>query len=230
MRVGIIAEGRGDLAVLTNILKGALNIEKSDVQYIRPEFNRDETDIAKMSAEQFGSWTLIKQDCCELSPITDFLEVPLDEERLLIIHLDTAEAELTGYEAIRPSDEDTRQYSINLRNNVIAKVREWMNNYDTTKIRFAIAVEETDAWLLTVYTSKGDTCHYKNPKERLHYELNRKLSIRKKNELFSKSSFERYSELSKPFRKEKELKKCAQKNHSLHLFYESLIEGSSTET
>lgn len=219
MRIGIIAEGRGDLAVLTNILKGALGIDQADVQYIRPEFHLDETDLAVMQEEQFSSWTLVKQECRELARVIEFLEVPLDEERLLVIHLDTAEMENTGYEAVRPADSNP----VKIRESVIAKIKEWMNGYDTTNIRFAVAVEETDAWLLTLYIRQGDTCSYKTPKERLQKELNKALSSREIRKLSGMGTFDRYWELSKDFRKAKKLRECAGKNHSLRLFYESLI-------
>ena len=45
MRVGIIAEGRADLAVILNILKGRLGVDRSQVQPLRPEYDQDETDL-----------------------------------------------------------------------------------------------------------------------------------------------------------------------------------------
>jgi hypothetical protein len=44
MRIGVIAEGRGDLAVLTNIFKGQLGLDSEDIQYLRPEYSLDETE------------------------------------------------------------------------------------------------------------------------------------------------------------------------------------------
>lgn len=44
MYIGIIAEGKGDLAVITNILKGKLSVDKSDVEYLQPELDFDETE------------------------------------------------------------------------------------------------------------------------------------------------------------------------------------------
>jgi len=37
MRAGIIAEDLGDAAVVTNLLKGKLDIQRSDIQYLVPE-------------------------------------------------------------------------------------------------------------------------------------------------------------------------------------------------
>jgi len=44
MRIGIIAEGTTDQAVLENILKG-LGYDESDIIPIRPDLSMDETDF-----------------------------------------------------------------------------------------------------------------------------------------------------------------------------------------
>lgn len=56
MRTAIIAEGRGDLAVITNILKGELGIDRCDIKYILPEFEYDQTDLSQMPETQFSNW------------------------------------------------------------------------------------------------------------------------------------------------------------------------------
>lgn len=48
MTVGIIAEGRGDHAVLTNILKGEIHLDGSEIQYMLPDFYFDQTDLHTM--------------------------------------------------------------------------------------------------------------------------------------------------------------------------------------
>ncbi len=228
MRVGIIAEGRGDLAVITNILKGAIGLDGASIQYIRPEFYLDETDMATMNERQFSSWTLVKNDCCELNQIVDFLEAPIDEQRLLIIQIDTAEADNDGYEANRPLEKDHKRYSSLLRENVVAKINEWTNGYSTENICFAVAVEEIDAWVLTIYMGEGDTCQHRTPKEKLRKELPKKLSPKETKKLSNMKAFDYYWELTRNFRKKKELEKCTKKNHSLYLFCESLIDKVST--
>ena len=65
MIVGIFAEGRGDLAVISNILKGALNIDRADVRYELPEFELDQTDLSVMPEQQNSSWTVVKKVCQE---------------------------------------------------------------------------------------------------------------------------------------------------------------------
>lgn len=45
MIVGIVAEGPADIAVLRNILKGALGIDRDMTVAIRPELAQDATDL-----------------------------------------------------------------------------------------------------------------------------------------------------------------------------------------
>jgi len=88
LEIGIIAEGKGDCAVLSNLLTGILDIEEEDIRFLRPEFNLDNTDKAAyeaMSANEFSSWTLVKKDCEEQFKFKTFLDSAIDEERYIII-------------------------------------------------------------------------------------------------------------------------------------------------
>ena len=74
MRIGIIAEGRGDLAVITHVLKGCLGLDQEHVQYLRPEYALDETDLHSQREEQYSNWETVKKECVEYSRIEEFLE------------------------------------------------------------------------------------------------------------------------------------------------------------
>lgn len=99
MKIGLVAEGHGDIAVLRNILKGWLDLDGKDVLPIRPELAEDETDRARArtagfsapSERSFSNWGLVLKECGERARIADFLQVQLAGERLVVIHLDTAE-------------------------------------------------------------------------------------------------------------------------------------------
>ena len=153
MRIGIIAEGRGDLAVLSNILRGWLGIDSEYIRFLRPENRLDETDLHEMSQGQFSNWGLVKQECLDGTLLEDFLNSPIDEERRVVIHLDTAEAELPGYDVRRPSDSEPN-YATELHKRVAAKLDEWLAGRGAGRIRHALAVEETEAWTLTLYVEK----------------------------------------------------------------------------
>src|SRR5688572_1147909 len=84
MKVGIVAEGPADVAVLMNILHGALGVERKDVLPIRPELTLDETDLAEKrrggyrppKPEEFGNWALVLEECRERTRLADFLDSP----------------------------------------------------------------------------------------------------------------------------------------------------------
>lgn len=164
MRVGIIAEGRSDAAVITNILKGKLGIDRSDIQYLAPELEFDQTDLEQqMRLEQFSNWEIVKQKCCEQTVFSGFLD-SVDDNRFIVIHLDTAERLLKGYDVTEPKKEKHDQYSNRLRENVVSKINEWLNNNYSERLAYAIAIEETDAWVLTIFSKDKDTSVHHNPK------------------------------------------------------------------
>lgn len=222
MRIGIIAEGRGDLAVITNLLRGWLGLDREHVQFLRPEYALDETDLHEMAKEQRSNWLLVKRECIDYTRIREFLDTPLDEERLVVIHIDTAEAELVGFDVVRPV-ETGQEYAIELRKRVATKLDEWIGGRGTEHLRYAIAVEETDAWILTI-GSKKETSTYRDPKKQLDRELNRpnRMSDKKRKSFFQLNVYDRYDELSQDFRKRRTLLTCAKRNQSLRLFLESL--------
>lgn len=233
MIVGIYAEGRADLAVITNILKGALNIDRSDLRYELPEFHLDQTDLHTMPAEQHSSWTVVKTVCQERILIDEFFANPIIQELFIVIQIDTAERHLADYnltEPVKSKDIGAEEYCNELRVNVIGKINEWLENAYQENIAYAIAIEEIDAWVLTIYDSKtADTSLYQNPKEKLSNEINRTFSDKAKKALNSMKTFERYETLSQDFRKKKKLAVCTTKNESLKLFCESLEAFKSEE-
>lgn len=224
LRIGIVAEGKSDAAVITNILKGILKVNKSQFKYILPQVYKDETELNDTAAKKdnFSNWTLVKQACIDENEINEFLNSQLDEERILIIQIDTAERNLNGYEVLKPEKSKTKKYSAELRTNVIQKINEWLDEpYEN--IFYAIAIEEIDAWLLTlIHTKKNDTGEYLNVKSKFNKEINKNTNRKFKNLLKLKDAFIKYGGLSEPFSKPKELNKARNKNHSLNLFCASL--------
>ncbi|KFA91068.1 hypothetical protein [Archangium violaceum] len=219
MRIGIIAEGRGDLAVISNILRGRLGIDFEDIQFLRPQYALDETDLHSMSEAQFSNWGLVKQECKTGSLLEEFLNSPIDEERLVVIHVDTAEAELAGYDVTRPSG-STGDASIELHRRVAAKLDEWLSGRKSDQFRYAIAIEETEAWILTLYQKK-ETSTARDPKKALKKVVGQRHSDKERKQLSQMSAYEHHDKLSRDFRKRSTLADCATRNHSLRLFLES---------
>jgi hypothetical protein len=222
MKVGIIAEGPGDVAVLVNILKGKLGLDRKDVLAIRPDLARDETDLHEMAEEQFSNWGIVKQECVDRRRIEEFL-VPFEGERLVVLHIDTAEAELAGYDVKRPARQEA-DYARELRQRVVQKMNEWLAGEHADFLRYAVAVEETDAWLLPFWSSHKETAGRPDPKKDLKMALNKsnKLSDKERKKLFQLGAYDLYAMLSESFRKRKHLDECAARNESLRLFVDSL--------
>jgi hypothetical protein len=224
MRVGLIVEGRSDAAVLTNILKGKLNISKSDIQYLVPEFDYDETSLFRMRNEQFSNWTIVKNNCRNKQKISDFID-SFENERFIVIHIDSDTRMEVGYEVNEPINVNNVIDIETLRQNIVNKLSEWLENEFFGKIAFAIAITEIDSWILTLYADH-ETGLLINAKERLLRILNdpSKFTRKEKQKIFSlrDDKFEQYNLLSQDFRKPKKLMQFQTSNVSLRLFCEDL--------
>ncbi|MFN8576327.1 MAG: hypothetical protein U0354_05675 [Candidatus Sericytochromatia bacterium] len=222
MRFGIISEGKSDQAVLTNILKGLLDIDKSNILYIQPENYLDETDLNSpkylKNIKSFSNWELVKYECQSKLKIFDFLNNSIDDKKIIIIQIDSAECDLKNYDVERPTKEQKENYVFELRDRISKKIDEWISE-DINNLIYAICVEETDAWILSIYTNDNkDTGLIIDPKKNLDEILKVKLSKSKLNIINNLNSFESYFEKSKEFRKYKNLKKFSLKNKSLDVF------------
>lgn len=223
MKCGLITEGKSDQAVLTNILKGQLGIDRSDIVYLQPENFFDETDLNtpshKMDKSEFSNWLLVKQECINKEKISDFFDNPIDDKKLLIIQIDTAETYIPEYGINKPDKKNNENYVIDVVNLVSNKIDEWIGKNDYNII-YSICVEETDAWILTIYTSDNiDTGLINNPKHELsEVVLPKKFKTMQLKELNNLKAYDKYNKLTEPFRKKKDLKKYSNKNKSLKHF------------
>ena len=251
MEIAIIAEGITDVITIKNILKGKLGIDSSDIRVLRPEYSFDNTDIKDSNIDKFSNWEIVKEECCSRDKIKTFLDSPLLDERRVIISIDTDQIEHENFDLKRPEkNEETKknleEYSETLVNLVKEKMKEWLENEFIENIRFAIAVEEIEAWVLTLYQNHlqntKDTSSYENPKiklELLEKKLNNlSLDFSKKKKPNEKKRFKkstkdsskkkkpnekkRFEKLTKGFSKKKELKECIKHNKSLEIFYNSI--------
>jgi hypothetical protein len=251
VKVGVVAEGPSDVAVLLNILFGTLGVERKDVVPIRPELTTDETDLAERrkggyqppSKQQFSNWLLVLEECRERTRLLDFLDSPIDEPRFLVVQIDTAEAELPGFDVPRP-DHDSRVYVEELRARVVSKLTSLLGADLARQSRFAVAVEEIDAWLLTLHAPGDvDTGLQRNPKKKLEFIVASSASSAAKSRGSSppkaskrgdrpakRSPFETYHEQSLAFRDERTLSAGARRNRSLQMFVDSLEESRRVTT
>ena len=205
------------MGVITNILKGVLEIDRSDISYLVPELEYDETDLSVMRPVQFSNWTIVKQKCEEGSVIRDFFE-GIDDERFMVIHIDTAERFEIGYDVNIPAKSSTANDIHQVRDNVVNKLKSWLGGNMNERITFAAAVEETEGWLLTIAENKPETGLLTNPKERFDRLLQRSLRDKDKKRIFQMDAFDQGYEKSRIFRKPKDLNLCRTRNKSLDLF------------
>lgn len=144
MKIGIIAEGTTDQAVITNILKG-LGIDTSNVIPIRPDLSFDEIDKNFENTKTIGTWQGVKNSCLSKEDFELFF-FDADNQHI-IIQLDTAEANHADFDVIKP-DKTNPNYATILRSNVIDKIHEWLDNEYIDNLLHAITIEEIEAWIL----------------------------------------------------------------------------------
>lgn len=215
MRIGVISEGHADRAVISNIIEGITNIDNNDIEPLRPVYNLDETDKAALTSKNFSTWSVVKEECESKDLIEGFLA--FEGQDFVVIHIDSAES--SDYGIVRPNIKKSDEYCNQLRAKIINQINIWFNDRTLhDKILYAVAIEEIDAWILTIY-EKNKSCNSASPKERLSRILT-------KNGLKSTSNYKNYSELSKPFRKSKDVLKgkFLDYNCSLNAFYQEVKE------
>ncbi|MDX1906984.1 MAG: hypothetical protein SF053_08095 [Bacteroidia bacterium] len=216
MKVGILAEGRTDQAVISNILR-ACGVDSSAIIYLRPQV--DETDKHNpANTRTFGGWSYVKKDCEEKTEIEKFFSIAGND--LLIIHLDSAEAD--DFPVDRPP-KTSRHYCAALSARIIERIWDWLHTGGKPRgpeeiYAFAIAIEEIDAWVMTLY-NETDTHDSAKPKEKLQRLLTKK-------GLSSEESFDNFDRLTRDFRKSNTLQRVAKNNASLAAFVSALKEAT----
>lgn len=209
MRVGIISEGHSDRAVIAMVILKATSLDVTDIKPIRPVYKLDATDIAGNDDKTISNWTHVKRECEEKEMISAFLSI--EGQDFIVLHIDTAEAEL--YEVIRPN-KPSDSYCLGLRHAVIAQIQIWLNGEYLDRILYAIAIEEIEAWLLSINTDIADSTRPNKPKEKLQHELGKK-------GIDSSVDEDNYKKLAKQLlkAKPKQLEAILKTNCSLKEFY-----------
>ncbi|MUP38090.1 hypothetical protein [Labilibaculum euxinus] len=193
MRVGVICEGHTDRAVIVNVLKGIKSLDSSDIIAIRPIADYDETDLANIPKDQFSTWSEVKRECEEREKIRNFLNIEGQEN--VVVHFDSCESDDFGVG--KPTKDDN--YATNLRASVVAKMDEWLQGEFVDEIIHAVAVEEIEAWVLTIYEKK-DSSNSASPKEKLQRVLGQK-------DITYNHDYNGFLKISKAFTKLKNFKK-----------------------
>lgn len=215
MRIGVIAEGFADVTIIKAILKKIAGIDGSEVRMIRPQEQLDETDLNELN---FSSWQLVFDSCKDENILSAFFD-EIESEALLIVHVDTAERGLKGYDISDPQRSgavDFAAYSEQVRIQVAQKLEELLPSRFRQHIAYAIAVEETDAWLIPLFeNSSTDSASHVRAKETLSKLIGKDKKRQKEYVDTSKKSLD-YKRLGKLL--VKNLSKCRERSKSLDLF------------
>ena len=215
MRIGIIAEGFADASVIKAVVKKLLGCDGSDIRVLRPEEAFDETDLRALN---FSNWQLVFESCRDTTFLSAFFD-SLEGEAVLIVHVDTAERGLPGYEVnepVRSKGVDYTAYSETLRKNVMDKVCSLIAEPYRDRIVYAIAVEETDAWLIPLYENKaGDSASHVRAKETLSKLIG---ADKKRERAFVDTERKSLNYVKLGSALAKDLSQCRKRNKSLDLF------------
>jgi len=221
--IGIIAEGAEDQGVIKNILR-AFGFDGSEIKLIRPGLSKDATD-RHHDQQSIGTIQGVKNSCIGKNgkrPDFDKAFAVLDCNNI-VIHLDTAEIEEQGFKFTRPSKENNVNYCKELRSKVIDLITDWLENNYQDKLLYAIAIEEIEAWCLTLFENR-DTVHIRNSKSALQKLLVKSnLTYNKFRTNNKREFFEAFTKYKKLHKKE-QLFKYIENNASMKDFVDSLVE------
>ena len=214
MRIGIIAEGFSDATVIRAIVNKLVPVNDG-IRLLRPQERFDETDLQEMN---FSSWQLVLDSCKDEDLLSGFFE-DIDGDAIIIVHIDTAERGQKGFDIVEPQrgkDIDFVAYSESLREKVCAKMETLIPEKFRQRIAYAIAIEETDAWLIPLFEhSNRDTSSHVNAKETLSKLIGKDKKLQRKYVDTHRKMLD-YQKLGKGLMKE--LQQARGRNKSLDLF------------
>lgn len=219
MRIGIIAEGFADANVIKALVQKLTGCKDVDIYLLRPEEIFDETDLNAMN---FSNWNLVFESCRDEVLLDAFFE-EIEGDAILVVHIDTAERGSKGYDVGIPQRSrgvDYSEYSVLLRGNVKSKIESLIAEPYRDRIAYAIAIEETEAWLIPLFDKGiGDTSSHVRVKEHLSSLIGvDKKNVKKYIDTRHKSLD--YVKLGKELAKN--LNRCRCRNKSLDLFCDDI--------
>lgn len=219
MRIGIIAEGFADANVIKALVQKLTGCKDVDIYLLRPEEIFDETDLNAMN---FSNWNLVFESCRDEVLLDAFFE-EIEGDAILVVHIDTAERGSKGYDVDIPQRSrgvDYSEYSVSLRGNVKSKIESLIAEPYRDRIAYAIAIEETEAWLIPLFDKGiGDTSSHVRVKEHLSSLIGvDKKNVKKYIDTRHKSLD--YVKLGKELAKN--LNRCRYRNKSLDLFCDDI--------
>ena len=180
MEIRIIAEGPADKEVIKAIVRAVTNAGSENIVGVLPSDLLDETD--KFSGD-FSNWLIVLEKIADEDFMAGMMAT-VEGEFIIAVHIDAAERGEKHYdvaEPLRTGFMDWNQYASDVRENVKQKLEAIIPTAYRDHIAYAIAVEETDAWIIPMFEkARHDTASYAQPKERLRRIIGVDNSLQKK--------------------------------------------------
>lgn len=209
-KFALIAEGWTDVAVIENIIYGALG-DDAVVNPLMPL--RDATDAARHSTQNFSNWELVLE---YLS--TDQVRLALAANDYLIVQIDTDQAEhpnfglqLTANGNLKPIAQIVHE----CKQLLLSRLPNQLSQEDRSRVLFAIPVLSTECWLIGLLNE----LHLHSPSKANNCEHRLHLTLKGRNKLVK--DYRCYKSLSQGFKKSKALNSVRLRVECLELFVAS---------
>lgn len=211
----LVTEGPTDHAILNNILLGYFKRQRE------PAVHREHPD--PQSEASFGGWTLLFKYLRDKK-----FRQAFQLNRFLIIHVDTDVSEERGFDV--PHQNENGSLSVaKLVENVIERLRKEIGEQDLAtyagRFIFAIAVHQTECWVLPLWFSDAHARKTTGCVETLGHCLNLRERLKQKSLPWIRAEEKNarsYDEASRDFRKTDILHGPGRRNPSLALFLDDL--------
>lgn len=218
--IGLISEGITDQIIIKRVIGGYLNDMDVSFTELQPRIDPDNPEIAIDA----GNWDQVFKYCQD----SDFEEgLKANPSLHIVIHLDS--------DVFRTKEVSEKyRFEFNRKDGTVLTTEEVISEiialliteigqeiYDkyTDRILFAIAVDETECWLLPFY----ETGKARSKEVNCLKALNRKISSKFSFTIHKKQP-KYYFKVAKPLLKHKNFIKLYHHNTSLHIFCEQLDE------
>lgn len=208
VKIGIVCEGISDYRVLKHITERYMRDEDVYTIPLKPK----ETKQGKQDG--FGSW----QGVLEYIKGEDRMILEAEREgcRYVIVHIDTDVREQYGIPA-QFEDEET------LHRNVMEMLYGYVHpDFDKSKLIFAIAIHETECWLISFLTNDKKQCSKTDACVGVVNHLNKGNGFIDKDNKNAEKAIIVYEKILKNKKKAKDIKAASLGNFGFDFFIKSL--------
>jgi hypothetical protein len=211
--IGLVTEGVTDQAVLESIVCGALHPISIEFRRLQPVLDA----TASAASDIPGGWSGVVM-YCELNRLSDALQF-VD---YVIVQIDSDTCEDQPFRIKKHGVDgklEPERIVAELKEALRGKVPEEAAGYTLPAVAFAVAVESIECWILPLHTPNARSAVYQSCLRHLNTAISRKnqRGINPDDKLMSY-----YDELTREYRKPRELTRRLSANVSLSIFVEEI--------